>query len=102
MTNKLTQELRFKLDSKCTNNQAEQFAILKALEIMKQHKIMEDRQKTVLIHTDSQITLDSITNQNNHNNLIKLIRNLMRELESKKWTIHFIWVKAHVGIWKMR
>ena len=29
---------------------------------MKQHKIMEDRQKTVLIHTDSQVTLDSTMN----------------------------------------
>ena len=46
MANKLTQELRFKLDSKYTNNQVEQFAILKAVETMKQHKIMEDRQKT--------------------------------------------------------
>jgi len=49
--------LKYRLNEWCTNNQAEQMAILKALEYI-QH--LKEEEKTVLVYTDSRITLQSI------------------------------------------
>jgi hypothetical protein len=45
--------LRYRLNEWCTNNQAEQMAILKALEYTQLYK----EEKTALVYTDSRITL---------------------------------------------
>ena len=47
--NNLMSTLKYRLSERCTNNQAEQIAILKTLEHM---QIMETGDKIVLIHTD--------------------------------------------------
>ena len=78
-----------------TTNQAEQLAILRALEYIETIK-MED--KTVTIYTDSQATLDSLKNNTNHTFLIEAIRKKLVEMGKAKWTIQFCWVRAHVGI----
>ena len=52
--NSLTTCLKYRLNERCSNNQAEQLAILKALEYIQYMKVGE---KTVLVHTDSKITL---------------------------------------------
>jgi len=54
LDNNLVTTMQYRLNERCTNNQAEQMAILKALEYI-QH--MEPNEKAVMVHTDSQITL---------------------------------------------
>ncbi|PSN48138.1 hypothetical protein C0J52_23758 [Blattella germanica] len=44
-------------------------------------------------HTDSKITLDSLRNGRNHNNLIDEIRKNLRTVENNGWQVHFGWVK---------
>jgi len=54
-----TRSLKYRFHDKCTNNQAEQMAILKSLlHVTKEHS----PNKTVTIYTDSQTTLNSLTN----------------------------------------
>ena len=53
---------RFKLDNRCSNNQAEQLAITKALEKI---DITEDTPHTATIFTDSRISIDSIKTPEN-------------------------------------
>jgi hypothetical protein len=55
--------------------------------------------RSVTIHTDSTITLQSLQNPNNHNYLIEEIRKSAIALEKRNWTITFTWIKAHVGIY---
>jgi len=54
LKNNLVTTMQYRLNERCTNNRAEQMAILKALEYI-QH--MELNEKAVMLHTDSQITL---------------------------------------------
>ena len=58
---------RFRLNGRCTNNQAEQLAILQALEYIQS---WQDAGKTSTIFTDSRITLQLLTNHKRHTNLI--------------------------------
>ena len=46
--------MQYRLNERCTNNQAEQMAILKALEYIQN---MESDVKIILVNTDSKITL---------------------------------------------
>ena len=63
--------LQFKLNKKCTNNQAEQLVILKALESANNTQIAN---KTATIYTGSQTTLDMLQNSKIHSNIIEDIR----------------------------
>jgi ribonuclease HI len=87
--------LQCRLNKGCTNNQAEQLAILTAL---KHTKNMQTTEKTVTIHTDSLITLDSLRNGNIHTFLIEEIRKQLNEMTTKNWKIILRWVKAHAGV----
>ena len=93
----LKAQLKFKLDNRCSNNQAEQLAIAKALEII--DEFAENSPRTIGIFTDSRITIDSLKNVNNHSYLIEDIRNMISILERTNRTIEFSLVKAHVGIY---
>jgi len=62
LDNNLITTMQYRLNERCTNNQAEQMAILKALEYI-QH--MESDEKIVLVHTDSQITLQLLQARKN-------------------------------------
>ena len=53
------------MDNRCSNNQAEQLAIAKALEALEKTDIEKNRPRTASIITDSKISLDSIKNVNN-------------------------------------
>ena len=66
--NNLTATLKYKLNGRCSNNQAEQMAILKALEFIQYSKADE---KTILVYTDSRITLQLLQNQNKHKRIIE-------------------------------
>jgi ribonuclease HI len=58
--NELVAQLKFKLDNRCSNNQPEQLAITKFLEIIETIDISETSPSTVTIFTDSRIKLDSL------------------------------------------
>jgi len=75
-------------------NQAEQLAILKSLENIKN---LDTNEKTVQVFTDSWIILDTLKNRKNHAHLIEKIRTKVIELENQNWKIDFHWVKAHAG-----
>jgi len=76
---------KFKLDNRCSNNQAEQLAITKALEAIGKIYITEDNPRTATIYTDSRISIDSIRNTRNHSHLIEKIRKIMTSLERANW-----------------
>jgi len=92
----LKAQIKFKLDNRCSNNQAEQFTMAKALESIDKINIAENSPCTIGIFTDSRINIDSLKNVNNHCYLIEDIRKRISGLESNKWTIEFSWVKVHV------
>jgi ribonuclease HI len=92
-------QLKFKLDNRCSTNQAEQLAIAKALEVIESIDISENSPRTVTIFTDSRIILDSLKNINNNGYLIEEIRKRVSILKRFNWTIEFSWVKAHIGIY---
>ena len=63
MSGDLIKSLKYKLNNRCTNNQAEQLAILKVL----QHTVnIHAEVKTATVYTDSRMTLDSLKNTNTH------------------------------------
>jgi hypothetical protein len=53
--------LKYRLNKRCTNNQAQQLAILRALEYTEN---IQTEDKTVTIYTDSRTTLDSLKYSN--------------------------------------
>jgi ribonuclease HI len=91
----LTFQLKYKLAERCSNNQAELFAVAKALEKMKDLHQLQGNQLSLPIHTDSRIALDALANPSNHQNLVERIREEIRRLENDNWIVHFTWVKAH-------
>jgi len=92
--NKLIAKLKYKLNWQCSNNQAEQLAILKALEYI-QH--LETKEREVLLLTDSRITLDLLQNRKKHTYLIENNRTKVAEMERNDWQVKFSWIKAHAG-----
>jgi ribonuclease HI len=95
----LMEQLKFKLENRCFNNQAEQLAILKALEAIEMQQVNYNEQRTAVIHTDSKITLDSIRNTINHNHLVEEIRKRTVNLNKQNWKIESEWMKAHIRIY---
>ena len=87
--------LKYRLNYKCTNNQAEQLAILKSLEHI---DTTHTSDKAVTIYTDSRTSLDSLLNNNIHMYLMDKIRRKVRELTQTEWKIQICWVKAHAGL----
>ena len=96
----LTEQLKFKLYNRCSNNQAEQLAIVKALEVIGTQRVNQNEHKTAVIYTDSKITLDSIRSAKNHNHLLEEIRKRIVTLTKMNWKIEFKCVRAHAGIYE--
>jgi len=86
--------LQFKLNKKCTNNQAEQLAILKALESI---ETTHTADKKAIKYTDSQTTLAMLQNSKIHTNIIQDISRQWYEMKKAGWQIALRWVKAHAG-----
>jgi ribonuclease HI len=82
---KLIDRKKYKLNERCSNDQAEQWAILKALENL---QFLEINARTVLISKDSRIKLESLRNRKNHAYLIEKIRKKVIELENQNWKIN--------------
>ena len=83
------------MNKRCTNNQAEQLAVLRALEYTER---LQTEDKTASIYTDTRVTLDSLKNIKVHTFLIEEIRRKLTEMGKINWKIQLCWVKAHVGI----
>jgi ribonuclease HI len=50
---------KFRLNHRCSNNQAEQLAIVKALDLINYLEIADNKPRTIGVYTDSRITIDS-------------------------------------------
>ena len=70
---------KVKLAKRCSNNQAEQVAILKALEEIDLLDREGSSPITAIIYTDSRISLDLLHNTRNHSYLVEEIRPAWRE-----------------------
>jgi ribonuclease HI len=94
--NNLKTTLKYRLHRHCSNNQAEQMAILRALEYIQFSNVEE---KTVLVYTDSRITLQMLKKkqQKKQTHLIEQIRSKVFELEQDEWKVECSWIKAHAG-----
>jgi ribonuclease HI len=93
----LVAKVRLKLNTRCSNNLAEQFAILKALEAIESLDNNTINPLTAIIYADSRVSLDSLLNPKNHAFLVEKIRGKVATLDKKEWKIKFSWVKAHAG-----
>jgi ribonuclease HI len=91
--NNLKTTLKYRLHKHCSNNQAEQMAILKALEYLQSSKAVE---KTVLLYTNSTIALLMVQNPKKHTHPIQQIKFKVIELEQNEWKVEFSRIKAHV------
>jgi ribonuclease HI len=76
--------MQYRLNKRCTNNQAEQMTILKALEYIQN---IETERKIALVHTDSKITLQLLKTKKKHTNLIERIRTKVQEMEHREWRV---------------
>jgi ribonuclease HI len=94
---KLVTQIKYKLDNRCSNNQAEHLAILKALEAVDTISPEESRARKATVYTESRLTIDSLRNPDNHAHLIEEIRRRVAKLQSSNWKIGFSWVKSHAG-----
>jgi len=83
---------KFKLEDRCSNNQAEQVAIRKALEEIELLDKESVTPLTAIIYTDSMVSLDALCNPNIHAFLIEDIRRKIANLERNNWSIKFSWV----------
>jgi len=72
-TGRATLAGQVRLAPECSNNQAEQLAIVKALQTLRDFRHLQRLQRTAVVHTDSNITLDAIQNPRNHQRLIEQI-----------------------------
>jgi len=60
--------VKYKSNKRCTNNEAEKLAILRALEYTES---LQTEDKTATIYTDSRMTLDSLKSRKIHTFLIE-------------------------------
>jgi len=74
-------KLKLKLDDRCSKNQAEQLAILKALEAIESMNRYIINPRTATIFTGSRVSLDSLHNPNNHAFLVEETRKKVASLE---------------------
>jgi len=84
-----------RLNKNCTNNQAEQLAILTALQYI---ETTQRTDKKITIYTDSKITLDKLWNTKIHTYLIEETRRKIIEMSKANWEVNLCCVKAHAGI----
>ena len=87
--------MMYRLADGCSINQAEQLAIVKALEKLRHFRHIQGLKRSAAVHTDSKITLDANADPRNHQHLVEQIREGVGSLEKHNWSINFTWVKAH-------
>jgi ribonuclease HI len=92
----ITDMKKYRLDGRCSNNQAEQLAILR-VKAQENLRKLETNERTVLVSTDSRITIESLKTWKNHTYFIEKIRMKVTEMEKQNWKIEFNWIKTHAG-----
>jgi len=75
-------------------------AIIKALQIIETITLNNNTPRTIMIHTNSRITLKSFKNMKKRNHLIEEIRKKTVALEKEKWNLEYTWIKAHAGYYR--
>ena len=85
--NNLVHQLRYMLHNICSKNQTEELAIIKPIERIEKSHINDNIPRTLTVHTDSRITLKSLTKQKNHNYIIE--ENRMKAITLEKLDNHF-------------
>jgi ribonuclease HI len=80
--------LKYMLNKRCNNNQAEQQEILRELEYT-ENILVETEDTTATIDTDSRMTLDYLKNNNIHTIIMEEIRRKLAEIGEIKWKIQF-------------
>ena len=89
----------FKLHERYSNNQAEQVAILRAIEQIQSLQLTEDAEKTAVVNTDSKTTLDTLQNRNKRYIVIENIRKEIKRLGDIRWTA-FLTGRRHMSKYK--
>jgi len=80
---------KYKLRERCSSTQAEQVAILRALEQIQNLQLAEDAEKVVVVNTDIKVTPNTLQNRNNHYIIVGNIRKEIKRLEDQHWTVFF-------------
>jgi ribonuclease HI len=80
----LAEQLKFKLDDRCSNNQAEHLAIVQALEVIEMQQVKNNEPGRAVIYTDGKMTLGSIISAKNHEHLVEEIRKSTVTLKRKR------------------
>ena len=86
------------MHEKCSNNQAEQVAILRALEQIQNLQLAKDAEKIIVVNTDSKVTLDTLQNRKKKLHTNREYKEINKEAGGPTMDNVFNWVKAHVGI----
>jgi hypothetical protein len=60
---KVIHQSKFRLHERCSNNQAEQVAIIRALQQIQCLQLKEDEEKMAVINTHSKVTLETLQNR---------------------------------------
>jgi len=87
--------MKHKIHDECSNNQAEQMAIVKALQAIETTKINNNIPRAIKLHTDNRINLESLKNMKNRNQLIEELSKKTIALEKEDWNIECTWIKVH-------
>jgi len=85
-----------KMDKRCNNNQAEVFAIFKALEYV-QTDVENEVVNVTNVYKVSRTPLESLHNINKHTLFTEKIRPKLQEMGSRSWTTRFRWTTTHAG-----
>lgn len=96
----MVKKSKYKLGEHCSNNQAEQTAILQSLIEIKDNRKYWVGEKQGRVNTDSQITVELLKNCQIRSKIIEEIKDKIKHLQDNGWIIHIKWVKAHVGLYE--
>ena len=83
---KIFHQSKFRLHDRCSYNQAEQVAVLEALEQIQNLQLKED-EKIAVVNTDGKVTQNNLKNRNKHSILKENIRTEIKRLENLEWIV---------------
>ena len=72
-------------------------AIVKSLQAIETMNINKNIPRTIIIHTGSKKTVESLKNTKNRKHVIEEIRKKIIALEKENWNIEYTWIKAPAG-----
>jgi len=64
-----------------------------ALEQIQNLQLAEDAEKTVVVNTDSKVTLETLEKRNKHYTLIGNVRKEIKGLEDQQWAVLCNWIR---------